>query len=143
MATLLRYFLSSLFARLYSLPQYPVLWCKWLAEEFLRSAHSSGSLDDGPLHLPSSDSYPRVQLELVCEWAFFHPRTVPVCSTLCSDLALSQVFNTFPYVFLILFINNLLFQNKSINLCDEYRYMSLHCKTLCLGPKTMLFWYFY
>ena len=54
-----RYFLFSLLACLYCLPWYPVLWCRWLAEEFLRSAHSSGSLDVFPpwilIHVSNSD----------------------------------------------------------------------------------------
>ena len=74
MATLPRYFFSSLLAHLYCLPRYLILWCKWLAKGFPRSAHSSSSSDDGPLHLSSPDSHPRVQLGLVCKWVFYHPR---------------------------------------------------------------------
>ena len=88
MTTLSRYFISSLLARLYCLPWYPVLWCKWLAEEFPRSARSSSSSDDGPLHLPSLDSHPHVQPRLVCKRAFFHPRTRPMCFVLRSDSTL-------------------------------------------------------
>ena len=91
MATLPRYFFSFLLARLYCLPRYPVLWCKLPAEEFPRCAHSSGSSNDRFLRLPSLDFCPRVRLGLVCEWAFFHPRTRTIISMLHSDHPLPQV----------------------------------------------------
>ena len=55
-----KYFLSSLLTRLYCLPRYLVLWCKWPAEEFSRSTRSSSSSDDGSLCFPSLDFYPHV-----------------------------------------------------------------------------------
>ena len=73
-ATLPRYFFSSLLAHLYCLPRYPILWCKWQAEEFPRSPRSSSSSNDGPLRLCFLDSHPRVRPRLVCKWAFFHPQ---------------------------------------------------------------------
>lgn len=68
-----------------------VFWCKWLVEEFQRSARFLGSSDDRPLRLSFLDSHPRVKPGLMCKWTFFHPRTGPTYSILYSSPTLPQV----------------------------------------------------
>ena len=86
-----RYFPFPLLARLWPLPWCFILWCKELSMVLSRCVCSSGSLDDGPVSLLSSDLFflslawfwvvlmslfldlsPHVKLGLTREWVFNH-----------------------------------------------------------------------
>ena len=77
MVTLSGYLISSLLRCLYRLFQYSVIWCKWLARQFPRNAHSSSFLEYWPLRGSSLESHPHVESGLMCGWAFPPPQNWP------------------------------------------------------------------
>ena len=80
MATLFRYFLSSLLPCLFLLPWFLVLWYHQLVWEFPRGACFLGSLGVGFFIFPPRAQACRSGQDLMCVWPFFPPRarfTVP------------------------------------------------------------------